>query len=333
MIRLSQKPLRAVSVARIEELVEQLPTSVPRVREGETERPRVGLVGAAVASHPDFEEICRRLREKGWEITASAIEIDKVTDGILDLLSRSQKTLTLAPERGIEAERFRLGKRISDEHLLDVARRAGELRMPRLKMYFVCGIISPAFYGADTDRPGVEIRLPDWLRDAAPAAGPRIMRKRTSGVELLGQLWEERIFEHEAEAVGRLVERIAEVYRPEGEFGTIGVTCSPFIPKPHTPWASWPMPSERGLKTLDRMLKKRLGHIPRARYRPFSSWEALLQGLLSQGGQSLAPFLLEASRHPEDRKRLVRQAIESGLVRIHERRWQIEPSPWSFVRL
>jgi radical SAM superfamily enzyme YgiQ (UPF0313 family) len=316
MIRLSQKPLRAVSVERIEELVDELPDAVPASIGDGVERPRIGLVGAAVASHPDFEEICRRLRDKGWEITASAIEIDKVTDGILDLLASSQKTLTLAPERGIESERFRLGKRISDEHLIDVARRASALGMPRLKMYFVCGIVAPEFYGAESDRPGAEIHLPAWLD---PQDGP--------------DAFNERIFTHEADTVVNLVERIAEAFRPEGKPGTIGVTCSPFIPKPHTPWAGWPMATEKGLKSLDHLLRKRLGRIPRARYHSFSAWEALFQGILSQGGQSLAPVLVEAVRQPGQRKVFVRQILESGLVDLHNRRWRDKPAPWAFVRL
>jgi radical SAM superfamily enzyme YgiQ (UPF0313 family) len=316
MIRLSQKPLRAVSVDRILEYVDRLPLSVPGPGQEEGVRPRVGLVGAAVASHPDFEEVCRQIRAKGWSITASAIEIDKVTEGILELLSQSQKTLTLAPERGIEAERFRLGKRIEDSHLLHVAKRASELGMARLKMYFVGGIVAPEFYGADTDRAGVEVHLPEWLEG-------------TSDFDA----YCDRIFEHEAESVANLVERVSEVFRPEGKTGTIGVTCSPFIPKPHTPWAGWPMATEKGLKRLDKILGRRLGKISRARYRPFSGWEALLQGLLSQGGQDLAPMLLAAVREPENVRGLVREALREGLVKLHERRWGSEPSPWDFVRL
>ncbi len=315
MIRLSQKPLRAVAVDRILELVDRLPRQIPSGREAETVQPKVGLVGAAVASHPDFEEICRRLREKGWGITASAIEIDKVTDGMLDLLAESQKTLTLAPERGIEAERYRLGKKISDDHLLKVAQRASELGMPRLKMYFVGGLIAPEFYGSDTDRPGAEINLPEWLE----------------GLE--DDDYYDAIFHHEAESVANLVERVAEVYQPKGKTGTIGVTCSPFIPKPHTPWSNWPMAPENGLKRLDKILKKRLGKIPRARYRTFSGWESHLQGLLSQGDQNLAPSLLEMTRHPERIRPLVREAINSGVVDLLEKRWMTSPSPWNFVKL
>lgn len=316
MIRLSQKPLRAVAVDRILEMVETLPRAVPSHVEGESVQPRIGLVGAAVASHPDFEEICRKLRERGWGITASAIEIDKVTEGMLELLSESQKTLTLAPERGIEAERFRLGKRIEDEHLLHVAKRASELGMPRIKLYFVVGIVAPEFYGSNTDRPGAPINLPDWLEGTE------------SEEEYL-----ERVFEHECEAVAGLVERISEVFHPKGQTGTIGVTCSPFIPKPHTPWNAWPMASEKSLKKMDKILNKRLGRIPRARYRPFSGWESLLQGLLSQGDQRLAPVLVESVRRPEELRQIVREAIQTGTVQLHERRWQSSPAPWDFVQL
>jgi len=316
MIRLSQKPLRAVSVSRILEAVERLPREVPSGSGKRRVQPKIGLVGAAVASHPDFERICRELRERGWGITASAIEIDKVTEGILDLLSESQKTLTLAPERGIEEERYRLGKRISDDRLLRVARRAGELGMPRLKLYFVVGIRAPEFYGARSDRPGAEIRLPGWLQGA-------------KGEEDFLN----RVFEHEAESVASLVERIAAVFRPNGKPGTIGITCSPLVPKPHTPWEGWPMVNEKGLKRLDKVLKNRLGKIPRSRYRPFSAWEALLQGLLSQGDRSLAGFLQEAARNPEKARALVRETLREGTIPLHEHRWRDRKPPWSFVRL
>ena len=316
MIRLSQKPLRAVSLDRILEFVENLPKVVPSGNGNETTRPKIGLVGAAVASHPDFEEICRRLRKAGWDITASAIEIDKATDEVLNLLSESQKTLTLAPERGLEAERYRLGKRIPDEHLLKVAERAGALGMPRLKLYFVVGIVAPEFYGKDSDRPGSEIRLPDWLNESANE-----------------RQYNERVFLHEAESVARLVERIAEIYRPSGGPGSIGVTCSPLIPKPHTPWAGWPMPTEKDLKSLGKILKKRLASIPRVRYRPFSGWETLLQGVLTQGDKSIAPFLVEATESPENLRTLVRSIVQSGTVKLHEHRWVDERSPWEFIRL
>lgn len=187
--------------------------------------------------------------------------------------------------------------------------------MPRLKMYFVGGLVSPEFYGSDTDRPGAEIHLPAWLE----------------GLE--GEEYFDAVFHHEAESVAALVERIAEAFQPKGKPGTIGVTCSPFIPKPHTPWSGWPMASENGLKRLDKILKKRLGRISRARYRPFSGWEAHLQGLLSQGDQRLAPLLVEMTREPERIRPLVREAIQTGTVDLLNRRWVDQVSPWDFVKL
>jgi hypothetical protein len=183
-------------------------------------------------------------------------------------------------------------------------------------MYFVGGIVAPEFYGSDTDRPGAPVHLPGWLEGSKDP-----------------EEYEDRIFHHEAESIAQLVERVAQVFRPEGKPGTLGVTCSPFIPKPHTPWEAWPMASEKGLKRLDKILQRRLARIPRVRYRPFSAWEALFQGILSQGGQNLEEMLIEAARHPEKLKGLVRDTIRVGLVRIHERRWTDAPPPWGFVRL
>jgi hypothetical protein len=143
----------------------------------------------------------------------------------------------------------------------------------------------------------------------------------------------DEIFQHEAESVSDLVNRIAEVYRPQGKRGTIAVTCSPFIPKPHTPWEGWPMASEKQLKHLDKILRNRLGKLPRAKYQPFGALEALLQGVLSQGDQSLAPFLIEVTRHPENLRTQLRETLRKSLVRLQKHRWNEEPPPWDFVKL
>lgn len=93
------------------------------------------------------------------------------------------------------------------------------------------------------------------------------------------------------------------------------------------------MAAEKGLKQLDRILKKKLGQKPRVRYRPISAWESIQQGILSQGGRNLAPYLERMVRFPEERRRIVREIIETSLVQIHERRWQNQDSPWAFIHL
>jgi len=118
----------------LENLIEQ-------AREGFRYRRRIGLVGPAVADHPQIEGLLAGLRQMGAELSISSLRISSLTDGILSELAQGQvQTITIAPEAGSERLRKAINKSISDNDILEVADRIARQRFRQLKLYFIIGL-------------------------------------------------------------------------------------------------------------------------------------------------------------------------------------------------
>ncbi len=104
-------------------------------------QPRVGLLGAAVADHPDLVVLGRELVAAGRGFSLSSLRLDRVDPELLDLLAAGgTRTATFAPETGSERLRFVIGKRITDEQILDASERAAGAGLLHLKLYFMIGL-------------------------------------------------------------------------------------------------------------------------------------------------------------------------------------------------
>ena len=102
---------------------------------------RVGLVGPAVASHPDFISILRHIESVGTGLGLPSIRAESLDDdGIRLLAELGVKTITLAPETGTEYLRRRLGKAIRDEEIMDLAFRAVDAGITQFRLYFLIGV-------------------------------------------------------------------------------------------------------------------------------------------------------------------------------------------------
>ena len=101
---------------------------------------KVGLLGAAVADHPELDRLAAFLVERGLHFSTSSLRADRLSDTFLELLRRAgNNTITLAPEAGNEERRFDIGKRMENAVILDVAERAGRMRFPKIKLYWMIG--------------------------------------------------------------------------------------------------------------------------------------------------------------------------------------------------
>lgn len=101
---------------------------------------KVGLLGAAVADHPELDRLAEFLVERGMRFSTSSLRADRLSDTFLSALKRGgNNTITLAPEAGDESRRFEIGKRMKNEEILDVAERAGRMRFPKIKLYWLMG--------------------------------------------------------------------------------------------------------------------------------------------------------------------------------------------------
>jgi len=114
---------------------------IPLIEKGLKKQRRIGLVGAAVSDHPDFESICKFILSKGGQFAVSSLRAETLSADKLDLLKAGGiKTITVAMEAGSEALRRRLGKGITEADLLEAARLAVGAGISNLRIYAMVGL-------------------------------------------------------------------------------------------------------------------------------------------------------------------------------------------------
>lgn len=133
---------------------EYRPRSFDAVREmidrGRALTDRFGLIAGAVGRHPEIDRICEYSLSAGLNVSFSSLRLEDVTTGMVDLLVASgQQSVTVAPEAGSERLRRRLGKRLTDEQVMEFAADAVRRGMKELRFYFMVGI--PAEEAEDID--------------------------------------------------------------------------------------------------------------------------------------------------------------------------------------
>ncbi|UCE19968.1 MAG: radical SAM protein [Gemmatimonadota bacterium] len=102
---------------------------------------KVGLVGSAISDHRDFEELCVELVDRGYQLGVSSFRADALTPRLVEAFVRGGiRTLTMAPETGSEKLRFRIHKRLTDDHIFKATHRASAGGIINLKLYFLIGI-------------------------------------------------------------------------------------------------------------------------------------------------------------------------------------------------
>lgn len=113
---------------------------------------KFGLVSSAVGAHPEIDEICRWMMKRDLQVSYSSLRVEEVTPTMLEALCRGGgRTITIAPEAGNTRVRRLLGKRISDEQILEVVDRAMSLGTENIKLYYMIGIPS------ETDDEAIDI--------------------------------------------------------------------------------------------------------------------------------------------------------------------------------
>lgn len=102
---------------------------------------KLALLGAAVASHPQLEEVCTLIVEGGGSFSLSSLRAERVSEKLAQLLSKGgQRTATLAPESGSATLREKIGKKMSDQSLLDAISNLIRAGVYNLKLYFMVGL-------------------------------------------------------------------------------------------------------------------------------------------------------------------------------------------------
>jgi len=116
---------------------------IDQARQGLQYRRRIGMVGPAVADHPQIEEILVGLRQMGAELSISSLRIRPLSRIVLRELAKGEaRTIALAPEAGSQRLRQVIRKNISDSDILEAVNRVAEQRIKQLKLYFMLGLPS-----------------------------------------------------------------------------------------------------------------------------------------------------------------------------------------------
>ncbi len=102
---------------------------------------QLGFVATAVGDHPEIERILNSACELGFRGAVSSIRIPAVTEGVLRALHASgDRSITLAPETGTDALRWKMGKFVPNELLLEKIRLIFDHGFTQLKLYFLVGL-------------------------------------------------------------------------------------------------------------------------------------------------------------------------------------------------
>jgi len=106
-------------------------------------RKRLGLVGPAVADHPQFEELLIKLQQMGTELSISSLRIKPLPHiALREMAKGGARTIALAPEAGSQRLRQVIKKGISEDDILESMYQVADQGTKQLKLYFMVGLPS-----------------------------------------------------------------------------------------------------------------------------------------------------------------------------------------------
>ena len=119
---------------------------IPAVEKGLGATKRLGLLGASVTQHPQFNELLQWLSQPQFDdtrISVSSVRAATVTPQLAaSLASRGSKSITIAIESGSERLRQVVNKKLSESEIYAAARYAKEGGLSALKLYGMAGLPS-----------------------------------------------------------------------------------------------------------------------------------------------------------------------------------------------
>lgn len=102
----------------------------------------IGLLGALIADHPDFDTLCDFIQQQNnIEVSAASLRADTLTEHVAKTFAHGQqRTLTIAVESGSEKVRKRINKHLSTQSIYTAAENVYQAGIPNLKLYFMVGL-------------------------------------------------------------------------------------------------------------------------------------------------------------------------------------------------
>lgn len=119
---------------------------IPAIKKGLNATKRIGLLGASITQHPQFEELLDWLNNDQFEdirLSLSSVRATTVSSKMTKILSRRNcKSITVAIESGSQRIRTLINKKLEEEEILAAAKYAKEGGLKRLKLYGMVGLPS-----------------------------------------------------------------------------------------------------------------------------------------------------------------------------------------------
>lgn len=114
---------------------------VPAFRKGLEEGRKIGLLGTAVADHPELPSLCRTILAAGGRLSISSLRTDRLTDELVALLAAAGvATVALAPEAGSQRLRDVIRKGITEEDIFAAADTLMRHGIANVRLYFMVGL-------------------------------------------------------------------------------------------------------------------------------------------------------------------------------------------------
>jgi len=140
---------------------------IPAIESGLKVTNRLGLLGASVTQHPEFEELLNYLSHPDYDdirLSVSSVRTNTVTEKFAQILaSRDARSLTIAVESGSEKVRQVINKKLQNEEIIQAAINAQAGGLKALKLYGMVGI--PEETEADID---ATVEMMSAIKKAAP---------------------------------------------------------------------------------------------------------------------------------------------------------------------
>lgn len=117
---------------------------IPAIEKGLTVTNRIGLLGASVSQHPEFDVLLDYLNQPKYEnvrLSIASVRTNTVTQKLAEILSkRDTRSITIAVESGSEQLRNIVNKKLTTEEIIQAAINAKAGGLSSLKLYGMVGI-------------------------------------------------------------------------------------------------------------------------------------------------------------------------------------------------
>lgn len=127
---------------------------IPAIERGLAVTDRLGLLGASITQHPEFDTLLEYLGQDRFDrvrLSIASVRTNTVTEKLAKILtSRDTRSITIAVESGSDRVRQIINKKLQNDEILQAAANAKAGGLKALKLYGMVGI--PGEEAGDLDR-------------------------------------------------------------------------------------------------------------------------------------------------------------------------------------